>query len=326
VIDDMVNQSDWGELDYMIVDCPPGSSDVFNELVRALRPSISGAISVGISDAVSDTVRLVKVCNHNWVPILGFIENMTGVCCHGNVVECKIEEGKFKNSEHVVHPFGRGKIREFSEEVGGEFLGEIPLCVEDTEIRDVAGDTIENAVDAIASADDPPLPEENIGDKSFIRSVWGTVKEGIKRMNSTIDIESIQDEFGVENRDPLVLSLKLTDAGPITKFLDEIIITTQDGELKYMRPKKAQSMGVSVEAGIEITSQDLYNAIRGEKKVMRSVTGEVTSEPYSITKAVQMGDATIWGERTVNRLAVLDKILTEAVDMEEVRELANVQN
>ncbi|MFB6182501.1 MAG: hypothetical protein ABEI78_00400 [Candidatus Nanohaloarchaea archaeon] len=57
---------------------------------------------------------------------------------------------------------------------------------------------------------------------------------------------------------------------------------------------------------------------------MRSVTGEIMEEEYSITKAVQMGDAEVWGKRTVNRLAVLDKILTQVVDMDEVRELVEV--
>lgn len=332
VIDNMINHSNWGELDYMIVDCPPGSSDVFDELVRALRMYLKGAISVGQPDAVNDTARLVKVCNHNWVPIIGFIENMSGMVCHGQTVTCTPSEGgediddMFSDDdgnsaeEHEIEPFGRGDIEEFSEVVGGKFLGRIPLVVNEDKITDHDNGTIEAAADAIEDADEPLMPEDNRGDPSFIKNVWNIINEGIGQMNEMYDVDSIQDQFGVDDRDPLVIELKLSDAGPISsRILEKIVLTVDDGELQPMKVKSAKRKGYSIEAGIEISSQDLYNSLKGEKKVMRSVTGEITTEDYSITKAVQMGDATVWGQRTVNRLAVLDKILTEVVDMNEVR-------
>jgi hypothetical protein len=52
---------------------------------------------------------------------------------------------------------------------------------------------------------------------------------------------------------------------------------------------------------------------------MRSVTGELTTEPYSIVDAVKMGDAEVWGDKTINRLSVLDTILNEVVPMSEVQ-------
>ena len=141
-------------------------------------------------------------------------------------------------------------------------------------------------------------------------------------MNERYDVETIQNKFGVENRDPLIMELKLADAGPISsRILDKLVLTIDDGEIQPMKSSTAKRRGYSVEAGMEISSQDLYDALRGEKEVMRAVTGEVTKEDYSITKAVQMGDASVWGERTVNRLAVLDKILTEVIDMEEIRDI-----
>lgn len=316
VINNMINNSNWGELDYMVVDCPPGSSDVFSELIRGLRPSILGAISVGISDAVEDTARLVKVCNHNWVPIIGFIENMRGISAFGETVTVE-HEGK----EKEIYPFGHGKIERFTDELNGEFIGSVPLCVHGSEITEEAPYTIEKMVDVVEDAEEPPLPEDNLGNKSFIRNVWGTIREGVGRMSEEYNVDRIQDQFGVEGRDPLIMSLKLTDAGPITGMFDEVVLTVQGGEIQVMRPRKAKRAGLVVEGGMEITSQDLYDAIRGEKKVMRSVTGEITTEPYSITKAVQMGDAEVWGDKTVNRLAVLDKILSDVVDMDDVRKV-----
>lgn len=318
IVDDMVNSSDWGEVDYMVVDCPPGSSDIFDELVQTLRPNILGAVSVGTPDAVKDTVRLIKVCNHNWIPIIGFIENMSGLYCHGEVVDCK--NAGFSEA-HQVAPFGQGTIEEYVNELGGNFIGQIPLCVEDTDIEEAAPDTIDSLIESIEEADEPKLPADNTGDKKFIRNVWGTIKEGIKQLNTNMNIERMQNQFGVEGRDPLVMKIKLTDASILTSVLSEVVLTVDDGKIRPIRPKKAKKKGLEIEAGIRITSQDLYDAIRGEKKMLRSYTGEVVVEPYSIIDAVKMGDAEIWGERTVNRLAVLDKILTEAVDMEDLHQM-----
>lgn len=328
VIDNMINHSDWGELDYMVVDCPPGSSDVFSEVVRALRPFLKGAISVGQPGAVDDTARLIKVCNHTWVPIIGFVENMSGVVCHGERVTCNgaadisdVFSDKEDDGTHEVEPFGSGDIEAFVDEIGGHFCGDIPLVADDSDITDHDDGTVENAVDAIEDASEPEMPEDNLGDPSFIKNVLGIIDEAISKMNDSYDLSQLQSEYGVEGRDPLVMELKLTDAGPLSsKILDKIVLTVDGGEIKGLTLRKAKRKGYSVEAGMEIDSQNLYDALRGEKKVMRSVTGDVTTVEYSITKAVQMGDASVWGERTVNRLAVLDKILTEVVDLSEVRE------
>lgn len=322
VIDNMVNHSDWGDLDYMVVDCPPGSSDVFEELVRALRANILGAVSVGIPDAVEDTARLVKVCNHNWVPILGFIENMSGIYCHGEQLSCN---SNTIGDEHPVAPFGEGNIANLAQEMeGARYLGDIPLCAESTNMSKVASDTFQNTVDVIeeaASKGGPELPEDNIGNVSFIKNVWNTIKTGISQVNEEVPVSEIQDKFGVENRDPIVIKMELTDASGLTSVLSEIVLTVDNGNIKPMRPKKAKRRGLNIEGSIKLTSQDLYDAMRNEKKVMRSVTGEVTTVPYSIIEAVKMGDAEISGDRTINRLSVLDKILSEYITMDEVHKI-----
>ena len=320
VVKDMVQSSDWGDLDYLIVDCPPGSSDVFEQLVRALRANILGAICVGISDAVDDTGRLVKVCNHNWIPIIGFIENMSGIYCHGKEITCSGESNTFTAEKHTVEPFGSGEIENFANTLGGNFLGRIPLCVNETDISDIASDTIDNAVTSIEDTEEPPMPEENLGNAGFIKNVWKSVTTGIKEINSTIPVNRVQDEFGVEGREPLVMEIELTDAGPISnKIFSSIVLTIDDGKIRPVKKKTAQKQDMKIEGGISITSQDLYDAIRGEKKVMRAVTGEISTEPYSIIDAVKMGDAEVWGDKIINRLSVLDKILSDVVAVDDIQ-------
>lgn len=319
VINNMVNHSHWGDLDYMIVDCPPGSSDVFEELVRAMRANILGAISVGIPAAVEDTARLVKICGHNWVPIIGFVENMSGVYCHGQPVTCDVED-------HEIQPFGSGNIEGFVERVEGNFCGRIPLCIDDTNISEVSEKTFDTIIDSIEEKADkggPEIPENNIGRIEFIKNVWKTIKTGIEQINNELPVGQIQDRFGVEGREPLVVKIELTDAGNLPGILSEIVLTVKDGKIKPMRTKTAKKQRIEIEGGIRLTSQDLYNAIRNEKEVMRAVNGEITTVPYSIIEAVKMGDAEIWGDKTINRLSVLDRILSDVIPMEEVKRVVN---
>jgi len=314
VVRSMIESSEFGDPDYLIVDCPPGSSDVFDQLVSVLRPNILGTISVGISDEVDDTARLVKVCNHKWVPIIGFVENMSGVNAQG-------EQVLTPDETEALAPFGRGDTKTFCDQIGANFLGSVPVCCHGSDIKEVASETFSNVADAIEDAEQPELPEDNIGNESFIKNVWGSISSSIKRMNEEIPVSSLQDQFGVDGREPLVMELSLTDAGPISGIFSDIIITADDGNVKVMRPGKAKRKGIKPEGGMKITSQNLRYAIEGEKKVMRSYTGEITSEPYSITDAVKMGDAELWGDKTINRLAVLDKILTDVVDESEVQKV-----
>jgi len=312
VIENMVFDSDWSQIDYLIVDCPPGSSDVFSELVRSLRPNMLGAISVGQPDAKEDTARLVKVCNHNWIPILGFVENMSGVADEEGIITSDA-------TGEEVYPLGQGDIERFVKELGGNYCGSVPLCTNKELIPELAGETIENAAKAIEDAPDPEMPEDHTKDQSFIKNLWKAVVEGMKQINNELDIAQLQDRFGVEDREPLVMRLELTDAQGIGSVMSEIILTTQDGEIKVVRPSKAKRNGLEVEGGLRISSQELYNALKGEKLVMNSVNGQVQTEPYSIIKAIRMGEATVYGDRTINRLSVLDTLLSEVVPTDKVR-------
>lgn len=312
VVNDMISHSNWGDIDYLVVDCPPGSSDVFEQLVRSLRPNMLGAVSVSQPGAVHDTVRLTKVCNHNWIPILGFIENMTGIVDeHGYITH--------NNSDKRVLPFGEPEMEEFCQKTGGAYLGSIPLCTDESLIPEHADEALSEAVSVIEEAEMPKLPEDHTQDPSFIKNLWKGLLTGVKNINSQFNVKELQDQYGVEDRDPLTIELELTDASGLTGIMSNMILKGGEGRMRVMRPKKAKRKGITPEGGIRISSQDLYNAINGKKTVMRSVTGEVTETSYSIIEAVQMGDAEVWGERTINRLSILDRVLAEAIPMDEVK-------
>ncbi|MBM3207405.1 MAG: Mrp/NBP35 family ATP-binding protein [Chlamydiae bacterium] len=106
-------QVEWGELDYLIIDMPPGTGDI--QLTIMQKVDISGALIVTTpqSVALADVRKAVQMFNQMNVPILGVVENMS------HFVE--------PISKIVYYPLGKGGGEKLSTEFGMPFLGEIPL-------------------------------------------------------------------------------------------------------------------------------------------------------------------------------------------------------
>lgn len=106
----------WGDLDFLIVDTPPGTSDEHISTVEALRPfQLLGAILVTTPQAVSvgDVRRELTFCRKAGLRILGIVENMSGfVCPHCS--EC-------------TNIFSKGGGEELAKHAGVPFLGCVPL-------------------------------------------------------------------------------------------------------------------------------------------------------------------------------------------------------
>ena len=120
--------TEWGELDYLIIDMPPGTGDVALTLSQLL--AISGAVIVCTPQKVAllDAMKAISMFNQVKIPVLGMVENMTGEI------------------------FGRGGARDKALELGIPFLGELPA---DPEVR-IRGDAgrISTLID-----DDSPVRE-----------------------------------------------------------------------------------------------------------------------------------------------------------------------
>ncbi len=100
---DFLQRTDWGELDYLIVDMPPGTGDVALTLSQLL--NLSGAVVVCTPQQVAllDAVKAINMFRQVKIPVLGIVENMTGDI------------------------FGRGGAKEKAEEMSVPFLGELPI-------------------------------------------------------------------------------------------------------------------------------------------------------------------------------------------------------
>jgi len=108
-----LQDTDWGELDYLIIDFPPGTGDVALTLSQLLE--LAGAVIVCTPQKVAllDAVKAISMFRQMKIPVLGVVENLSGAI------------------------FGRGGARTKAEELGVPFLGEVPslpeICVKGDE-------------------------------------------------------------------------------------------------------------------------------------------------------------------------------------------------
>ncbi|MEE8371498.1 MAG: Mrp/NBP35 family ATP-binding protein [Sphingomonadales bacterium] len=103
----------WGELDYLVIDLPPGTGDVQLSLVQNV--PLAGAVIVSTPQdlALIDARKGLEMFKRVEVPVLGIVENMSGFVCPACGEETAI--------------FDRGGARRIAEEMGTAFLGEVPL-------------------------------------------------------------------------------------------------------------------------------------------------------------------------------------------------------
>ncbi|KAK2097304.1 Nucleotide-binding protein 2 [Saguinus oedipus] len=116
LIKQFVSDVAWGELDFLVVDTPPGTSDEHMATVEALRPyQPLGALVVTTPQAVSvgDVRRELTFCRKTGLRVMGVVENMSGFTCP-HCAEC-------------TSVFSRGGGEELARLAGVPFLGSVPL-------------------------------------------------------------------------------------------------------------------------------------------------------------------------------------------------------
>jgi ATP-binding protein involved in chromosome partitioning len=115
----ILNDTRWGELDYLIVDMPPGTGDIQLSLAQSV--PVTGAVIVTTPQDVAllDARRGIEMFRKVEVPILGVVENMSIHVC--------------SNCGHSEHIFGNGGAGHIADNYGVTLLGELPL---DTAIRE----------------------------------------------------------------------------------------------------------------------------------------------------------------------------------------------
>ncbi len=112
-LEQLLNDTNWADLDYLIIDLPPGTGDT--QLTLAQKVPVSGAIIVTTPQdiALLDARKGFKMFEKVEVPVLGIVENMSIHIC--------------SSCGHEEHIFGEGGGKSMSEQYGVDFLGALPL-------------------------------------------------------------------------------------------------------------------------------------------------------------------------------------------------------
>ncbi|XP_034613149.1 cytosolic Fe-S cluster assembly factor NUBP1-like isoform X2 [Trachemys scripta elegans] len=118
MIKQFLRDVDWGEIDYLIVDTPPGTSDEHLSIVQYLSSShIDGAVIITTPQEISlqDVRKEINFCHKVKLPIIGVVENMSGFVCP----KCKIES--------QIFPPTTGGAEKMCQNLNISLLGKVPL-------------------------------------------------------------------------------------------------------------------------------------------------------------------------------------------------------
>src|SRR5258708_16547747 len=161
----LLRDVNWGDLDYLILDLPPGTGDI--QLTIAQQVSVSGAVVVTTPQdvALADAIKAKTMFDKVNIPVLGFVENMSGFVCPHCHTETDI--------------FSKGGAEQAAGKLGVAFLGRVPI---NTAIR-VGSDDGRPVVAA-----DPGLPEaqgliriaQNIADRVALANLSAVPRGGGK--------------------------------------------------------------------------------------------------------------------------------------------------
>jgi ATP-binding protein involved in chromosome partitioning len=127
-LEQLLNQTNWRDIDYLVVDLPPGTGDI--QLTLAQRVPVTGAVIVTTPQdiALLDARKGLKMFEKVNIPILGIVENMSTHVC--------------PNCGHESHIFGEGGAARMSKDYGVEVLGQVPLDIAIREQADSGQPTV----------------------------------------------------------------------------------------------------------------------------------------------------------------------------------------
>jgi ATP-binding protein involved in chromosome partitioning len=130
----MLTDVAWGELDVLVVDMPPGTGDA--QLTMAQRVPLAGAVIVSTPQdiALIDARRGLAMFRRVEVPVFGIVENMSYFIC--------------PHCGEASEIFGHGGARETAEQLGVDFLGEVPLHIAIRETSDGGAPIVESQPDS----------------------------------------------------------------------------------------------------------------------------------------------------------------------------------
>jgi len=105
--------AEWGDVEVLIVDLPPGTGDIQLTMLQKHKPAGAVIVSTPQDLALIDATRAIQLFDSAKVPVIGMVENMAGYAC--------------PHCGEISDPFGQGGAEAAARSMGHAFLGRIPL-------------------------------------------------------------------------------------------------------------------------------------------------------------------------------------------------------
>ncbi|PIP78323.1 MAG: ATP-binding protein [Ignavibacteria bacterium CG22_combo_CG10-13_8_21_14_all_37_15] len=116
VINQFLADVEWGELDYLIADLPPGTGDEILTISQQMKPDYAVIVTTPQEISVMDAERAINMAKQLKIPFIGVVENMAGFVC--------------PHCSAVLNIFGEGGGRKLADDNGVPFLGSIPIDID----------------------------------------------------------------------------------------------------------------------------------------------------------------------------------------------------
>lgn len=154
IIMQFIKNTSWGDLDYILIDFPPGTGDI--QLTLSQHANLLGAIMVTTPQEVSvmDVHKAMNLFDHVQIPLIGVIENMSFYQHHPD--------------ESPVYLFGKGGGRRLASSSGIPFLGEIPVDPE---------------ISRCGDAGEPFIPQGSAGSSHAFRAFTSAAKSVMEEVS-----------------------------------------------------------------------------------------------------------------------------------------------
>ena len=123
VISQFLADVDWGELDYLVADLPPGTGDEILTVAEQMKPDYAIIVTTPQEVSVIDAERAINMAKQLQIPLIGVVENMSGFVC--------------PHCGGVLNIFGEGGGKKLAEDYGVPFLGSIPIDIDARILGDI---------------------------------------------------------------------------------------------------------------------------------------------------------------------------------------------
>jgi Mrp family chromosome partitioning ATPase len=116
IINQFLADVDWGELDYLIADLPPGTGDEILTIAQQMKPDYAVIVTTPQEVSIIDAERAINMARKLEIPYIGVVENMAGLVC--------------PHCSGAIELFGSGGGNKLADEYNIQFLGSIPIDID----------------------------------------------------------------------------------------------------------------------------------------------------------------------------------------------------